>query len=152
MNASYQLSSLNESTEMLLNLKLTIMTAFLASAAGMFSGNPEWDVIVACALGGVFGSVIGVFLAIFGPQSEWKWHLYGLRWGVNFCTSIVCGPMLYWWMFGHYFMSQQQPSPILAMACGGVAGALFILLIQPLMPSVQRLLDRKIKTIISTDN
>ena len=62
-------------------MKMVIISFYLATTGAMFRGNEEWDIIIACALGGFPGAVIGVFLAMFDVKNaEWKWHVYFLRW------------------------------------------------------------------------
>ena len=124
---------------------VAVSSIITASAAGasMYSGNEEWNVITASALGGVFGSVVGVFFTIFAKPSEWKWHIFGIRWAVNICSSTVLGPLAYWYFHRKYFIPD-EPSPILAIACGGIIGALFILMFQPLIPWFQRLLQSRL--------
>jgi len=120
-----------------------------AASSGMFAGNDEWGVISACGLGGCFGSAIGVFFAIFAKPCDWTWHIFGIRWFVNLCMSVVLGPLAYWYLFPIHFKSE-SPSPILALACGGAVGALGILLLQPLVPWLQRFLQNRANRFTNT--
>ena len=112
-------------------------------AAGMFSGNPEWSIVLGCSFGGIFGSAIGLFLAVLGPQDKFVWRICALRWSVNFASSTVFAPILYWWIDSKGYYKTDGPSPILAMACGGVVGMLFIMLLQLVLPMIKRRIEKK---------
>lgn len=127
----------------------TSLLTLAAATSGMFTGNEEWSVIITSALGGAFGSVIGVSFAIFAKPSEWKWHIFGLRWFINVCASVIFGPLAYWYLFPIYFKTD-SPSPILALACGGAVGALGILLLQPFVPWLQRFLQNRANSFTNT--
>lgn len=136
---------------LLITIATTSLVTFAAATNSMFQGNNEWGVITACAMGGCFGSVVGAFFALFAKPTEWKWHIFGIRWTVNFCTSAFGGPFAYWYFFPKHF-NTEAPSPILAFACGGVVGALGILLIQPLIPWLQRILENRANKFINPND
>lgn len=138
-------------TALLLIAVATTSLFTAAASSSMFAGNDEWGVISACGLGGCFGSAIGVFFAIFAKPSDWKWHLFGIRWFVNLCMSVVLGPLAYWYLYPTYFKAD-SPSPILALACGGIVGALGILLLQPLIPWLQRFLQNRVDKFNQTNS
>jgi hypothetical protein len=129
----------------------TLVTVILCThfllIVGMFAGNPEWEVIKACSVGGFIGGVGGVILSIFTSATDWKWHICLIRWILNAVTSTVGAPFAYWYLHKTYFAGK-DPSPILAILCGGVVGMFFMLLLQPFLPRITALLQRRFDKLV----
>ena len=137
--------------EMVACIKMVVVGFYLATTGAMFRGNEEWDIIIACLMGSFPGAVVGVFLNMFDVKNtvDWKWHVYFLRWVVNTFSGALLGPAAYKWIYPTIFKDPNSaPSPILAIACGGAVGAVFLLLAQPLIPSIRRMRDRRAEKII----
>lgn len=130
---------------MLMILKMVVVSHMLIVAAGtMFQQNPEWDAVVACSFGGLFGSAVGVVLAVMSPPDDVKWKVYSLRWATNFVTSVGFAPFLYWWAYEKW-LHLESPSPILAMFCGSLTGAMGIIALQCAMPFIKRKIRKSVE-------
>lgn len=129
------------------NLVTVILCTHFLLVVGMFAENPEWEVIKACSVGGFIGGLGGVILSLFATPTDWKWHICLIRWVLNAVTSTVGAPFAYWYLHGKYFVGK-DPSPILAILCGGVVGMFFIVLLQPFLPRITVLLQKRFDNLV----
>lgn len=125
-------------------VKFLASMLFLAGA-GMMTSNDEWRIIGASALGGGFGAVVGVFLAV-ASSAICLWQVLALRWAVNFCFALCFGPVLAVHAQEQIAPHLSYPGPILSIAAGGAAGVLGVILLQIFMPFIRKWLERKIDT------
>lgn len=123
-------------------VKFTASSLFLAGA-GMMSGNDEWRIIGAAALGGGFGAVVGVFLAIASTQ-VCLWQVLAIRWAVNFCFALGAGPFLALYVQDKFAPQLPYPGPIICLAAGAAAGMFGVILLQIGMPFIRKWLEKKI--------
>ena len=121
---------------------------FLAGA-GMMTSNDEWRIIGASALGGGFGAVVGVFLAV-ASSTICLWQVLALRWAVNFCFALIFGPLIAIYLQEQMAPHLDYPGPILSIASGGAAGVLGVILLQVFMPFIRKWLERKIESTTKT--
>lgn len=148
MSDEIQIPLINTMTTSICFVKFLATMLFLAGA-GMMSNNDEWHVIGASALGGGFGAVVGVFLAVASTQ-VCLWQVLALRWAVNFCFALCFGPVIAIQTQEKIAPHLEFPGPILSIAAGGAAGVLGVILLQIFMPFIRKWLERKIDSTAKT--
>jgi|GEM_PF-3776703 len=122
-------------------VKIIASSLFLAGA-GMMTGNDEWRIIGASALGGGFGAVVGVFLAIASTQVS-LWQVLAMRWAVNFCFALGAGPFLALYVQEKFAPQIPYPGPIICLASGAAAGMFGVMMLQIGMPFFRKYCERK---------
>lgn len=143
MSAEIQVPFFNLMTISICFVKFLATMLFLAGA-GMMTNNDEWHIIGATALGGGFGAVVGVFLAV-ASNASCLWQILALRWAVNFMCALVFGSPLALWINSLEPVSNGTfPGPILCLASGGATGILGVAALQIFMPRILRYIERKV--------